>query len=192
MILRATSLIVGSLPIASTLLAPQTNAQTYTLKATPKTVTWGYYRAKTPPGLRVKSPAETVEIICVRHLEPPYYPPLARKTRVHGTILMKLRVGVDGKVLTTESESSDVAKSGFTMLKGNAEKIVKTWTFGCVGCPPDTPFAHTIRFTYLLDDHSHPSTSKVVMDLPDEVTMSTGPVLIDHRGPARNSKKGSN
>jgi len=171
-------------------------------------VTWGYYRAKTPPGLRVKSPAETAEIqallptelaqeerhpiIYVRHLEPPYYPPLARMMRVHGTILMKLRVGVDGKVLTTESESSDVAKSGFTMLKGNAEKIVKTWTFGCVGCPPDTPFAHTVRFTYLLDDHSPPSTSKVVMDLPDEVTMSTGPVLIDHGGPARNSKKGSN
>src|SRR6266487_3288611 len=40
----------------------QTNAQaTYTLKPTPKTVAWGYYDAKTPPVLRVKS-GDTVEI----------------------------------------------------------------------------------------------------------------------------------
>src|SRR6267378_4494870 len=209
MILRATFLIVGSLPIASTLLAPQTNAQTtYTLKPTPKTVTWGYYRAKTPPGLRVKSPAETAEIqallptelaqeerhpiIYVRHLEPPYYPPLARMTRVHGTILMKLRIGAAGKVLAIESESSDAVKSGFTMLKDDAERVIKTWTFGCVGCPVDTPFEHAIKFNYLLDNDSPPSTSKVAMDLPDEVTMSTGPMLIDHGGPApKTSKKRS-
>jgi len=34
----------------------QVDAQaTYTLKPTPKTVAWGYYDAKTPPVLRVKS-----------------------------------------------------------------------------------------------------------------------------------------
>src|SRR5579859_7814839 len=38
-----------------------TAAATYTLKATPKTVAWGYYDAKTPPVLRVKS-GDTVEI----------------------------------------------------------------------------------------------------------------------------------
>ncbi len=41
---------------------PPANAQaTYTLKPTPKTVAWGYYDAKTPPVLRVKS-GDTVEI----------------------------------------------------------------------------------------------------------------------------------
>src|SRR6266700_4113898 len=40
----------------------QVRAQTtHTLKATPKTVAWGYYDAKTPPVLRVKS-GDTVEI----------------------------------------------------------------------------------------------------------------------------------
>jgi hypothetical protein len=34
---------------------------TYTLKATPKTAAWGYYDAKTPPVLRIKS-SDTVEI----------------------------------------------------------------------------------------------------------------------------------
>src|SRR5882672_6476998 len=60
MIRRAAFLIVGSLPIASILLAPQTNAQ-YTLKPTPKTVAWGYYDAKAAPVLRVKS-GDMVEI----------------------------------------------------------------------------------------------------------------------------------
>src|SRR5438067_13549715 len=41
---------------------PKANGQTtYTLKPTPKTVAWGYYDAKTPPVLRVKS-GDTVEI----------------------------------------------------------------------------------------------------------------------------------
>ncbi|MGC1485427.1 MAG: hypothetical protein WA789_16660, partial [Candidatus Acidiferrum sp.] len=40
----------------------QANAQaTYTLKATPKTVAWGYYDAKATPVLRVKS-GDTVQI----------------------------------------------------------------------------------------------------------------------------------
>src|ERR1700686_5847247 len=35
--------------------------QVYQLKPTPKTVTWGFYDAKTPPVLRIKS-GDTVEI----------------------------------------------------------------------------------------------------------------------------------
>jgi FtsP/CotA-like multicopper oxidase with cupredoxin domain len=60
---------VASLAIAiaiplfgSGLRAQQTNAQvTYTLKATPKTVAWGYYDAKAAPVLRIKS-GDAVEI----------------------------------------------------------------------------------------------------------------------------------
>jgi acetamidase/formamidase len=48
--------------IAALPLSGSANAQaTYTLKPTPKTVAWGYYDAKTPPVLRVKS-GDTVEI----------------------------------------------------------------------------------------------------------------------------------
>ena len=187
-------------------LSQQANAQaTYTLKPTPKTVAWGYYDAKAAPVLRVKSvdmvetqrlvpPATAQEekqpIIYVRHLEPPYYPPLARQTRVSGTIVMKLKIGTDGKVLAIESESSNPAKSGSTILKDDAEKIVKTWTFGCVGCPPDAPFEHTIKFKYILDDNLPPSTSKTIMDLPDEVTMSCGPTILNTED-TKIPKKGS-
>jgi acetamidase/formamidase len=42
--------------------AQQANAPaTHTLKATPKTIAWGYYDASTPPALRVKS-GDTVEV----------------------------------------------------------------------------------------------------------------------------------
>src|SRR5256885_16971952 len=44
------------------LFVQQGNAQAkYTLKATPKTVAWGYYDAKAAPVLRIKS-GDTVEI----------------------------------------------------------------------------------------------------------------------------------
>jgi acetamidase/formamidase len=50
--------------LAAPLKAPQSTApggQVYQLKPTPKTVVWGYYDAKTPPVLRIKS-GDAVEI----------------------------------------------------------------------------------------------------------------------------------
>jgi TonB family protein len=125
-------------------------------------------------------------IIYVKHLEPPLrYPPLARMTRVHGTVVMKLTISADGTVLAIESESA------LAIFKDDAEKIVKTWTFGCAGCPPNAPFEHTVRFNYKLVDEIS-SLDRVVMNLPDEVTISTGPVVVDHGGPPpKTSKKGS-
>src|SRR6266571_2908050 len=177
---------IGILLSGSALHAQQ---GTYAVRPTPKTVAWGYYDAKAAPVLRVKS-GDTVEIqtliaavaaqdekhpiVYVRHLEPPYYPPLARMTRLHGTIVMKLKIGADGKVLTIESESSDTTKTAFTIFKDDAEQIIKTWTFGCVGCPLGSPLDHTIKFNYVLNDDAPLNTSKVVMDLPDEVTLSVG------------------
>src|SRR5215475_5944681 len=60
--LGMTSLVLG-LSLFAWSFAPQlSNAQaTHTLKATPKTVAWGYYDAKAAPVLRVKA-GDTVEI----------------------------------------------------------------------------------------------------------------------------------
>ncbi len=176
----------------------------YQLKPTPKTAAWGYYDAKTPPVLRIKSgnmdkaqsqtaataaQGEKQRLIYVKHLEPPYYPPLARQTRVHGTVVMKVKIGTDGRVHGIESESMDTPKAAFAMLKDHAEKNIKTWTFGCVGCSPDAPFEHIIKFEYVLDNNLPESTSNVAMDLPDEVKMSTGPIFINPSG--KTSKKGN-
>ena len=40
---------------------PDGNGRTYQLEATPKTVAWGHYDAKTPPVLRIK-PGDAVEV----------------------------------------------------------------------------------------------------------------------------------
>jgi len=197
---RTVFLSLGIL-VASTAAVSQTTTQ-HNLKPTPKTVAWGYYDAKAAPVLRVKS-SDTLEIqtpiastassdekrplIYVKHLEPPYYPPLARVTRIQGTVVMKLKLGADGKVLTIEA-SSDMMKRVSTILRNDAEKNVKTWTFGCVGCAPGASFEHTIKFNYILDDNAALNRSKVVMDLPDEATMSIGPIPINA---SATSKKGS-
>ena len=54
--LAPVTFLAASLPAQSTLAQA-----TYTLKATPKTVAWGYYDAKAAPVLRVKS-GDTVQI----------------------------------------------------------------------------------------------------------------------------------
>src|SRR2546422_512216 len=63
MLARRTKILSLALaPCAFCLAASQANSQAqYSLKPTPKTVAWGYYDAKTPPVLRVKS-GDTVEI----------------------------------------------------------------------------------------------------------------------------------
>jgi acetamidase/formamidase len=62
MIRRVFLLSIGCLLCLRAVHAQQLNSQpAYTLKPTPKTIAWGYYDAKTPPVLRVKS-GDTVEI----------------------------------------------------------------------------------------------------------------------------------
>src|SRR6202521_2668116 len=61
MISRNIWLGFGVLVFAPFLSGQQTIGPTYTLKATPKTVAWGYYDAKAAPVLRVKS-GDTVQI----------------------------------------------------------------------------------------------------------------------------------
>lgn len=188
------------------LSAQQANGQaTFTLKPTPKTVAWGYYDAKAAPVLRVKSgdaaeiqtPTTSVSaqeekqpLIYVKHLEPPYYPPLVRMTRVSGTIEMKLKIGADGTVVSVEITIQDAkgnliikdidkGRNVFMMLKYSAEESIKTWTFGCVGCPAGAPFEHTVRFKYVQDMSLPERTIKTVMDLPGEVTMSAGPIPLE-------------
>ncbi len=197
---------VGFLISCSFLRAQQTSAHgTYTLKATPKTVAWGYYDAKAAPEWRIKSgdkvetqtpvaspatPEEKQPIVYVKHLESPVlYAPLARQTRRAGTIEIKLTIAADGTVLQARASVAEKNSSvGVGTLKDDAERIVKTWTFGCAGCPPNAPFEHTIEFGYRVENDIAAPNLRMVMNLPDEVTMSTDAVLVQ---PSNNSKKGS-
>jgi outer membrane biosynthesis protein TonB len=195
---------VSSLALSSVgfSLEPANAQATYTLEVTPKTVAWGYYGAEGAPVLRVKS-GDTIDeiptpgartsaeerkgpIVYVKHLESPVrYPPLARQTRVSGAIVIKLTISADGTVLKTESS---VGAKNIGVLRDDAERIVKTWTFGCAGCPPDAPFEHTIKFIYKLENEMTAPSLRVVMNLPDEVTLSTDDTVFVQ--PSNSSKKG--
>jgi hypothetical protein len=196
---------IGFLISCSFLRASQASARgAYTPKATPKTAASGCYDRKAAPVLRIKpgdtgemqtpvaSPAAQEEkqpIVYVKHLESPVrYPPLARQTRITGTIVIRLTIAADGTVLKTESSVGDKNTIGFDLLKDDAERIVKAWTFGCAGCSPNAPLEHTIKFIYKQEDSFTAPSFRVVMNLPDEVTISTDAVVVQ---PSNNSKKGS-
>jgi TonB family protein len=116
------------------------------------------------------------------------YPPLARQARLTGTVVIKLTIAADGTVLKTESSVEAKNTTGFDLPKDDAERIVKPWTFGCAGCSPHAPFEHTIKFIYKQEDSFTTPSLHVVLNLPDEVTISTDAVVVQ---PSNNSKKGS-
>jgi acetamidase/formamidase len=53
--------LLASLTMSAECEHPDGNARTHELKATPKTVAWGHYDAKTPPVLRIK-PGDALEV----------------------------------------------------------------------------------------------------------------------------------
>jgi hypothetical protein len=201
--LRTLAVLSLALSSAGFSLEPANAEATYTPEAAPKKGAWGCYDAQAAV-LRVKSrdamefptlstwtsvEEQKQPIVYVKHLESPVrYPPLARQTRVSGTIVIKLTIAADGTVLKTESSPGDKHTVGFGLLKDDAERIVKTWTFGCAGCPPDAPFEHAIKFIYKVENEMTAPRLRVVMNLPEEVTLSTDAVLVQ---PSNTSKKGS-
>lgn len=203
MIHRSTFVSLGLLLSACLFSAQQGRAQAmHTLKPTPKTVAWGYYDAKAAPVLRVTlddtartqtssasatSQEQQPPIIYVRHLVPPRgYPPLARQVRLSGTLVIKVTIAAGGTVLSAESAPGDNP-----ILRDDAEKLVKKWTFGCVGCPLNTPIEHTIRFNYRLDAEDILPNDLVIMNLPSEVTIYSSPPSCDHCPSPKPSKKGN-
>jgi hypothetical protein len=102
-----------------------------------------------------------------------------------------MTIAADGTVSNAESSVGDKDTTGFDILRGDAERIVRTWTFACVGCPANAPFEHTIKFNYRLDNEGLLPDNRVVMNLPDEVTIFTGPTVIDHGPDTKTSKKGT-
>jgi hypothetical protein len=205
--LRTFALLSLALSSAGFCLEPANAQAAYTLKATPKKVAWGYYDAKAAPVLREKS-GDTMEnptprawtspeeeeqpIVYVKHLESPVrYPRLARQARLTGTIVIRLMIAADGTVVRTESSVDDKNTTGFDVLKDDAERMVKAWTFGCAHCPPSAPFEHTIKFMYKQEDSFTAPCLRVEMNLPDEVTVTTNSDQCDHCPPSKPAKKGS-
>jgi TonB family protein len=128
--------------------------------------------------------AENQPIIYVRHLEQPVrYPPLARQVQFQGTVVVKLKIAPDGTVQSAEAltRDQDPEANGHPLLRDETLKVVKAWTFGCVYCSTNATYEKTIKFVYRLEGEaiSYDDT-KVVMDLPDQITITVSPALCDH------------
>jgi hypothetical protein len=133
------------------------------------------------------SQEEKQPIVYVKHLEPPlHYPPIARGARLHGTFFVKLTIAADGAVIAIQSSPSDAQTVGYPLLRDETEKLVRKWTFGCANCSPNTPYEKTIKFTYRLEGEgvSYDDT-RVVMELPDEVTITVSPPECDRCPPKK-------
>ena len=114
---------------------------------------------------------EKQPVFYIKHLEAPlHYPPLARQVQIQGTVIVKLTIATDGKVLAAESPDAH------PLLKYDTEKLPRKWALGCAFCSSATPYEKTIKFVYHLEGEgiSYDDT-RVVMDLPQEVLITASP-----------------
>jgi hypothetical protein len=81
---------------------------------------------------------------------------------------------------------------GYGIPRDDAEKILKAWSSGCVACPPDATFEYTLGFHNAMDDQNVVKDNRVIMNLPDKLTIYTPAVVIDHGPDVKISKKRSN
>ncbi len=128
---------------------------------------------------------ERQAIVYVKHLEPPlHYPALGRQAQIQGTVIVKLTIAADGTVLAAESANAH------PLLRDETEKLVKKWTFGCAYCTPNVSYENATRFIYRLEGEgiSYDNTS-VVMELPDQVTITASPRECDHCPPKKKGNK---
>jgi TonB family protein len=134
---------------------------------------------------------EKQAIVYVKHLEPPlHYPALGRQAQIQGTVMVKLTIAADGTVLAAEAltRDQDSQSNAHPLLREETEKFVKKWTFGCAYCSPNVPYEKTMRFVYRLEGEgvSYDDT-RVVMELPDQVTITASPRECDHCPPKKSS-----
>src|SRR5580698_10535860 len=125
---RFRTLAVLSLALSSAgfCLEPANAQATYTPKAAPLLHVKSCDTIEIPTPSALTSAEGEQPIVYVKHFESPVRcPPLARQTRITGTIVIKLTIAADGTVLKTESSVGDKNTKGFDLLKDDAERIVK-------------------------------------------------------------------
>jgi hypothetical protein len=142
------------------------------------------------PSLGVGAQLKKDPLVYVKHMEPPLkYPALARQAQLQGTVILKLKISRDGKVLSAEPSTEDFLLSQHPFLQWTTAELVKKWTFGCFECLENDTYEHVIRFVYKLEGQPKQfDDTSVIMELPNEVTMTASPPLCDHCPPPPKSK----
>src|SRR5271170_5386159 len=148
---RATILITALCVNVSSLVAQQTSAPaTYTLKATPKTVAWGYYDAKAAPVLRIKS-GDTVQIDTLitnspKRLEDAGLPPEQVEQSLRDITDQVKDKGPGGHILTGPIYIEDAQPGDVLEVKILAIKLAIPYAYNAFGpgrgyIPDDYPYA---------------------------------------------------
>lgn len=111
--------------------------------------------APTPPPVvrAVEAPphnfVHTPPVIEASRCEKPEYPPAARRLRESGTVVLRILVGVDGRVISSEVETS----SGYKRLDEAARQGLSLCRFkpGTMDGKPEQAWA-TLRYAWRLQD----------------------------------------
>src|SRR5262249_28533902 len=86
--------------------------------------------------------SQSTSHVCVQHLEPTiHYDRLARVARVQGVVSVHLTIGTDGRVTDAVATVVDQKYKAQEILIQRTVELVKNWTFSCLGCAIDSPYA---------------------------------------------------
>ena len=110
-------------------------------------------------------------VLCVKHIEVPDYPPMARAARVQGEVKLHVQLGPDGRVVSAE------AVSGPPILADAARANIKTWLFES---PGHGELDVSYEFRLERPAVSYLPRSKVILDLPDRVLIVSRLPEVDH------------
>jgi hypothetical protein len=126
--------------------------------------------------------AQEQPLVYVRHWEPFNYPiPFGGN---QGTVKLKLLISADGRVVDAVSLGDEVNPKPNGLLLLASIAAVKTWTFGCFNCAAGAEYEHSLTFVYKLEGAPGSGPTTIVMDLPNEVTVTSAPRECDHCGSA--------
>lgn len=112
------------------------------------------------------------EPLCPRHIEIPFYPPIANSANVSGTVSLTLTIDAEGNVEDAKARTTDSNVQGSRLLENSSITNIRRWTFTK---PPTAPYTRMISYKYEIT-RSLPldSPTKVTFDLPQLVTIATG------------------
>jgi TonB family protein len=108
--------------------------------------------------------------IRVAHYEPVHYPPLARQTRISGTVRLQVSVDPSGNV------TDALVLAGHPLLARTAEENIHRWRFRPVA-NGNAQFA--LSYDFLLGDGMQPLSEEVLFVSPGHIRVVVGPTPIN-------------
>jgi TonB family protein len=114
----------------------------------------------------------STDLIIVKDIVVPNYPPLARMARLQGSVSVDIEISADGKVVSAKATGGD------PILQRAAEKNIRLWTFDFTTGVKKFPLKHTVVYIYRMA-HVYTKCPDVVFHLPDRVEISEEPAALE-------------